>query len=59
MLRQLERGSLPDSIPLEADASMRTPSKPINAPYQLLNDAPVVQAETLSNWQLFDSFCDL
>jgi hypothetical protein len=59
MLRQLERGSLPKSIPLEADASVRTPSKPINAPYPLLNDVPVVQAKTLSNWQLFDSFCDL
>ncbi len=59
MLRQLERASLPDSIPLDADASMRTPSKPINAPYQLLNDAPVVQAKILSNWQLFESFCDL
>ncbi len=59
MLRQLERGSLPDSIPIEADASMRTPSEVLKSPYQLLTDAPVVQAETLSNWQLFDSFCDL
>jgi hypothetical protein len=59
MLRQLERASLPDSIPLDADASMRTPSEVLNLPYQLLNDAPVVQAKTLSNWQLFDSFCDL
>jgi hypothetical protein len=59
MLRQLERGSLPKSIPLEADASMRTPSEVLKSPYQLLNDAPVVQAKTLSNWQLFDSFCDL
>jgi hypothetical protein len=59
MLRQLERASLPESIPLEADAHLRTPSKPINSPYQLLNDAPIVQAKILSNWQLFDSFCDL
>ncbi len=59
MLRELERASPPDSIPLEADASMRTPSEVLNSPYQLLTDAPVVQAKTLSNWQLFDSFCDL
>jgi hypothetical protein len=59
MLRQLERASVSQSIPIEADAHLRTPSKPINAPYQLLNDAPIVQAKILSNWQLFDSFCDL
>ncbi len=59
MLRQLERASPPDSIPLKNDASMRTPSEVLKSPYQLLNDAPVVQAKILSNWQLFDSFCDL
>ncbi len=59
LLRQLERASPPDSIPLKNDASMRTPSEVLNSPYQLLNDAPVVQAKILSNWQLFDSFCDL
>jgi hypothetical protein len=59
LLRQLERGSLPDSIPLKNDASMRTPSEVLKSPYQLLNAAPIVQAKTLSNWQLFDSFCDL
>ncbi len=59
MLRQLERASPPDSIPIEADASMRAPSEVLKSTYQLLNDAPIVQAKTLSNWQLFDSFCDL
>ncbi len=59
MLRQLERASLPDSIPLKNGALTHAPSEPIKSPYQLLNDAPVVQAKTLSNWQLFDSFCDL
>ncbi len=59
MLRELERASLPKSIPIEADASVRTPSIAVTSPYQLLNDAPVVQAKILSNWQLFDSFCDL
>jgi hypothetical protein len=59
MLRQLERASPPDSIPLKNDASVRTPSEVLKSPYQLLNDAPVVQAKILSNWQLFDSFCDL
>jgi hypothetical protein len=59
LLRQLERASPPDSIPLKNDASMRTPSEVLKSPYQLLNDAPIVQAKTLSNWQLFDSFCDL
>jgi hypothetical protein len=59
MLRQLERDPTPKSIPLKNDASMRTPSEVLKSPYQLLNDAPIVQAKTLSNWQLFDSFCDL
>jgi hypothetical protein len=59
MLRQLERASPPDSIPIEADAWTHAPSEVLKSPYQLLNDAPVVQAKILSNWQLFDSFCDL
>jgi hypothetical protein len=59
MLRELERASVSQSIPIEADASVRTPSEVLNSPYQLLNDAPIVQAKILSNWQLFDSFCDL
>jgi hypothetical protein len=58
MLRQLERGPTPKSIPLKNDASMHAPSEVLKSPYQLLNDAPIVQAKTLSNWQLFDSFCD-
>jgi hypothetical protein len=77
-LRQLERGPVSQPIPLDTDASMRTPSKPINAPYPLPDTAPTVQAERnellrivqnhahtrekpkrLSNWELFNSFCDL
>jgi hypothetical protein len=47
------------AIPLKNDAWTHAPSKVINSPYQLLNDAPIVQAKILSNWQLFDSFCNL
>ncbi len=56
-LRQLERG-VSQSIQLEADASVRTPSKPINAPYPPPDTAPAVKAKHLSNWQLFNSFRD-
>jgi hypothetical protein len=59
MLRQLERASLPQAIPIEADASVRTPSKPINQPYPLPLAAPRPQVERKSNWELFESFCDL
>jgi hypothetical protein len=58
MLRQLERASLPESIPLEADAHLRTPSSLINQPYPLPLAAPRPQVERKSNWELFDSFCD-
>ncbi len=58
MLRQLERASVSQSIPIEADASVRTPSKPINAPYPLPDTVPTVKAKRLSNWELFNSFCD-
>jgi hypothetical protein len=59
MLRQLERTPTPKSIPLKNGALTHAPSEVLKSPYQLLNDAPVVQAKILSNWQLFDSFCDL
>jgi hypothetical protein len=59
MLRQLERGPTPQAIPIEADASVRTPSKPINSPYQLPDTAPPVKAKRLSSWELFNSFCSL
>jgi hypothetical protein len=58
-LRQLERASVSQSIPIEADASVRTPSKPINAPYPLPLAAPRPQVKRMSNWELFNSFCDL
>jgi hypothetical protein len=58
-LRQLERASVSQPIPLEADASVRTPSKPINAPYPLPDTAPRPQVKRMSNWELFESFCDL
>jgi hypothetical protein len=58
MLRQLERAS-PDSIPIEADAGWRTPSKPINQPYPLPKTVPLAQVERKSNWELFESFCGL
>ncbi len=59
MLRELERGQTPKSIPIEADAGWRTPSKPINAPYPLPEAAPTVKAKRLSSWELFNSFCSL
>ncbi len=45
--------------PLEADASVRTPSKSINPRYRLPNTVPNVQAKRLSSWDIFNSFCDL
>ncbi len=57
MLRELERGPT-DPIPLEADASVRTRSKPINPRYLLPDTAPRPQVERMSNWELFESFCD-
>ncbi len=59
MLRQLERASVSQSIPIEADASVRTPSKPINPRYPLPLAAPRPQVKRMSNWELFNSFCDL
>jgi hypothetical protein len=31
----------------------------MNLPYPLPKAAPTVQAKRLSNWELFNSFCDL
>jgi hypothetical protein len=58
MLRQLERASPPDSIPIEADTLKRTPSSLINQPYPLPDTAPRPQVKRMSNWELFESFCD-
>jgi hypothetical protein len=44
---------------LEADGVNRNPSKPINSPYPLLKTALIAQAKRMSNWELFNSFCDL
>ncbi len=46
-------------VPLEADAVNRTPSKLINPPYPLPKAAPTTRVERMSNWELFDTFCDL
>jgi hypothetical protein len=59
MLRQLERGQVSQSIQLEADASVRTPSKPITPRYPLPKVAPRPQVKRMSNWDIFNSFCDL
>ncbi len=45
--------------PLDADASVRTPSKVETLPYPLPDTAPTVKAKRLSNWDIFNSFCDL
>jgi hypothetical protein len=45
--------------PLEADAVNRTPSKLINLPYPLPKAAPITQVKRMSNWELFNTFCDL
>lgn len=57
-LRQLENGTAVP-IPLDADAFGSEPSDSATAPYPLPDTVPGVQAATLSNWELFDSFCDL
>jgi hypothetical protein len=45
--------------PLEADAVNRTPSKAVTSPYPLPKTAPIAQVKRMSNWELFESFCDL
>jgi hypothetical protein len=37
----------------------RKPSKPINSPYPLPKTVPITQVKRISNWKLFQSFCDL
>ncbi len=59
MLRELERGQVSQPIQLEADASVRTPSKPITPRYLLPKGAPRPQVKRMSNWDIFNSFCDL
>ncbi len=59
MLRELERGPVSQAIPLKDYEWTRTPSKPINQPYPLPDTAPAVKAKRLSNWDIFNSFCDL
>ncbi len=59
MLRAAERGSTPLSMPLEADGVNHVPSDNRNAsPYPLIS-APSTRAKKKSNWELFESFCDL
>jgi hypothetical protein len=58
-LRQLERGITAQPIPLDADAFRSEPSNSATAPYTLLHTAPSGSVSLSSNWQLFDSFCDL
>ncbi len=45
--------------PLEAAAVNRTPSKTVTSPYPLPKTAPIAQVKQMSNWELFESFCDL
>jgi hypothetical protein len=49
------------AIPLKDYVWTRTPSKPINSPYPLPipKAASITQVERMSNWELFNSFCDL
>jgi hypothetical protein len=47
------------AIPLKDYEWTRTPSKSINPPYRLPDTAPTVQAKRLSNWDIFNNFCDL
>jgi plasmid rolling circle replication initiator protein Rep len=57
-LAALER-NVSQPLPLDADAVKPAPSKQINLSYQLPNTAPTVQAKRLSNWDIFNNFCDL
>jgi hypothetical protein len=47
------------AIPLKDYEWMCTPSKSINPRYRLPDTAPTVQVKRLSNWDIFNSFCDL
>jgi hypothetical protein len=58
MLRELERASVSQAIPLKDYEWTRTPSKPINPPSPLPEAAPITQGKRMSNWELFESFCD-
>jgi hypothetical protein len=47
------------AIPLKDYEWTRTPSKPINPPCPLPEAVPIAQVKRMSNWELFNSFCDL
>jgi hypothetical protein len=47
------------AIPLKDYEWTRTPSKPMNPPYPLPKTVPTTQVKRMSNWELFESFCDL
>jgi hypothetical protein len=45
--------------PLEADAVNRAPTKAVTSPYPLPKIVLIGQVKRMSNWELFESFCDL
>jgi hypothetical protein len=47
------------AIPLKDYEWTRTPSKPMNSPYPLPKTVVIAQVKRMSNWELFESFCDL
>jgi hypothetical protein len=47
------------AIPLKDYEWTRTPSKAVTSPYPLPKTAPIAQVKRMSNWELFESFCDL
>jgi hypothetical protein len=47
------------AIPLKDYEWTRTPSKAVTSPYPLPKTVPIAQVKQMSNWELFNSFCDL
>ncbi len=47
------------AIPLKDYEWTRTPSKAMTSPYPLPKTAPIAQVKRVSDWELFESFCDL
>jgi hypothetical protein len=47
------------AIPLRDYEWTRTPSKAVTSPYPLPKTVPIAQVKRMSNWELFNSFCDL
>jgi hypothetical protein len=47
------------AIPLRDYEWTRTPSIAVTSPYPLPKTVPIAQVKRMSNWELFESFCDL